>query len=113
MIDFLQNETEFVERYSGKRITITGEIFSKSTPKDNMPEKDFNYIVFQDSKNNDIEIGVLCYFDEFVYWEVNERQTIIVEGNFRIIDYIRDYDTGNIVKKYIVLGECKIMGHGI
>ena len=33
IFDFSQNETEFVKKYTGKRIKITGKIFSKYPQK--------------------------------------------------------------------------------
>jgi hypothetical protein len=99
--EFSENETNAFEKYSGKRITITGIIFEKATPKDNIPEIDFNYLVFGEYSKNGI--GIQCYFNEFVYSTVETGKTITVEGNFREITYAGD------VFKLIVLGECKII----
>jgi hypothetical protein len=99
--EFSENETNAFEKYSGKRITITGIIFEKATPKDNIPEKDFNYLVFGEYSKNGI--GIQCYFNEFVYSTVETGETVTVEGNFREITYAGD------LFKMIVLGECKII----
>ena len=106
MNEFLQNETNFIEKYTGKRITITGIILDKATPKDNIPEKDFNYIIIGEDEEN--RIIIFLYFNEFVYWSVKEGETITVEGNFREVEYLKHVQTGKIVWKKIVLGECKI-----
>jgi hypothetical protein len=44
MNEFLKNENDFIKKYTGKKITITGIIFGKGTPKDNIPEKDFSQV---------------------------------------------------------------------
>jgi hypothetical protein len=106
MNEFLQNESCFIKKYTDKKITITGIILGKGTPKDTIPEKDFNYIVM----GNFEETGICTffYFNEFVYWNVKEGETITIEGNFREIKYINDFYSGRIVFKNIIIGECKI-----
>jgi hypothetical protein len=106
MNEFLQNETEFIERYTGKKITISGIVFGKGTPKDDIPTKDFNYIVM----GNFEETGVCIffYFNEFIYWGVKEGETITVEGNFREIQYTKDFHSGKTAFKNIIIGESKI-----
>jgi hypothetical protein len=101
MNEFLQNEPNALKKYTGKRITITGEISNKATPKDNPPKKDFNYITFGNGDTDGIYI--MCYFNEYVYWTVKVGEKITVEGNFREIESI-----GNVYKE-ITLGECKII----
>jgi hypothetical protein len=105
MNEFLQNETNFMQKYTGKKIAITGIIFGRGTPKDNIPEKDFNYIVMGNFEETGI--CIFFYFNEFVYWGVKEGETITIEGNFREIEYIKNYYSGEIVFK-IIIGECKI-----
>jgi hypothetical protein len=100
MGEFLENEAKALKKYAGKRITITGALFEKATPKDNIPETDFNYLVFGDYWENGI--GILCYFNEFVYFSVETGETVSVEGNFREIRSAGDVFT------VIVLGECAI-----
>jgi hypothetical protein len=109
MNEFSQNENGFTLKYTGKKIVLTGKIFDKATPKDNIPEKDFNYIVFGDRERNGTGICVICYFNEFVYSRISIGEEIVVEGNFRKVDYIRNYHTKEIVYKDIILGECKIL----
>ncbi|MDR2900918.1 MAG: OB-fold putative lipoprotein [Treponema sp.] len=101
MDEFLKNEAIAQQKYSDTRITLTGIIFEKATPKDNVPKKDRNYIVF--GNYNETKIGVQCYFDEFMYTSVNVGETITVEGNYRKVEYAGD------VFKMIVLGESKII----
>jgi ppGpp synthetase/RelA/SpoT-type nucleotidyltranferase len=101
MSEFLQNEPSALKKYTGTRIKIIGEISNKATPKDNPPEKDFNYITFGNGDTDGIYI--MCYFNEYVYWTVAVGEKIIIEGNFREIESI-----GNVYKE-ITLGECKII----
>jgi hypothetical protein len=106
MNEFLQNETNFIKKYTDKKITITGKIFGKGTPKDDIPEKDFNYIVIGNFEETGV--CVFFYFNEFINWNVKEGEIITVEGNFREIKYIKDFYSGEIVFKNIIIGECKI-----
>ncbi|MDR2718564.1 MAG: OB-fold putative lipoprotein [Treponema sp.] len=105
MNEFLNNETQALQKYKGKRIAITGTIFEKaakgitSWPVNNPPPKDFNYIIFGDYNN--IGIGVQCNFNEHIYFSVNKGETITVSGNFREINYAND------TLKIVVIGECK------
>jgi hypothetical protein len=113
MNEFLQDGPNDREKYTGKKITITGEISNKATLKDNPLEKDFNYITFG---NGDTDgICIMCYFNEYVYWTVEVGERITIEGNFRGIvlrgiegSFWGIFSIGNVYKE-IILGECKII----
>jgi hypothetical protein len=96
-----KNETGFSVTHNAQRIRIAGVVSGKATPKDNPPETDFNYLTF--GENSEDGIFVLCYFNEYIFWDVEIGEELIVEGNFRSVD---PYGAN---RSAIIFGECKII----
>ena len=77
--EFTKDAESATEKYTGKIIQITGKLFYKASPKDNIPETNASYIVFGDWKNG---VYIQCYFDEVVVFGLTIGDTITVAGNF-------------------------------
>ena len=78
--EFTKDAESATEKYTGKIIQITGKLFYKGSPKDNIPETNASYIVFGNWKNG--EVYIQCYFDKVVVFDLTIDETITIIGNF-------------------------------
>ena len=76
------------EKYTGKTLQITGEIFERASPKDNIPETNASYIVFGNWKDGSVYIQ--CYFDAVVSFSLQKGDTITITGNFVRFENLKD-----------------------
>jgi hypothetical protein len=100
--EFVTDEAAATETYTGQDVVITGTVSETARPKDNVPETDVCYIVFNHFDGLNENDGVMCYFDSFVVDSVKVGDAITVKGNFRSYE-----DNG--VFKTLTLGECELV----
>jgi len=95
--EFSKNSELATEKYTGKTLQITGEIFERASPKDNIPDTNASYIVFGNWKKGSVYI--MCYFDEVVSFGLRRGDTITVTGNFVRFEKVKDIMKGVILEK--------------
>ena len=95
--EFSANSESATEKYTGKTLQITGEIFERASPKDNVPETNASYIVFGNPKNG--RVYILCYFDDAVSFNLRKGDTITVIGNFVRFENLKDIMKGVFLEK--------------
>lgn len=95
--EFSADPASATERYTGKRLQITGVISGRASPKDNIPKTNASYITFGEFGNG--HVYITCYFDEVVIFELRKGDTITVTGNFVRFENIKDIIKGVDLEK--------------
>ena len=97
--EFEVNPTEAEKRYTGKTLQVTGIVFERAQPKDNIPKKNASYLAFGDYDKD--EVLLLCYFDTVhATSQIKRQDTVTLQGKFDMFS-----QKG---LKMIILRECKI-----
>jgi len=100
--EFSINSELATEKYTGKTLQITGEIFERASPKDNILDTNASYIVFGNWEKGSVYIH--CYFDGVVSFGLRRGDTITVTGNFVRFQNLKDID----IMKGVFLEKSKI-----